>query len=60
MSSLNLKRAKKKDAELIYKWANDPEVRTNAVNKEAIIVTIIERKEGEEKKRYIKEVIGNG
>ena len=37
MSSLNLKRAKKKDAELIYKWANDPEVRINAVNKEAII-----------------------
>ena len=37
MSSLNLKKAKKKDAELIYKWANDPEVRINAVNKEAII-----------------------
>jgi RimJ/RimL family protein N-acetyltransferase len=37
MSILNLKKAENKDAELIYNWANDLEVRINAVNKEPII-----------------------
>jgi UDP-2,4-diacetamido-2,4,6-trideoxy-beta-L-altropyranose hydrolase len=37
MSILNFKKADNEDAELIYNWANDPEVRSNAVNKEPII-----------------------
>jgi len=37
MSILHLIEAENKDAELIFNWANDPEVRVNAVNKEPII-----------------------
>jgi len=37
MNILHLVEASIKDAELIYNWANDPEVRNNAVNNEPII-----------------------
>jgi len=37
MNILHLVEAASKDAELIYNWANDPEVRNNAVNNEPII-----------------------
>lgn len=36
MSVLNFRKAINNDAELIYNWANDPDVRINAVNKEPI------------------------
>jgi hypothetical protein len=38
VSKLIFRRAKKEDCELIYKWANDPEVRKNSFSGAAITV----------------------